>query len=1282
MPKHTSLFNYAYLRSLWADEFESFRHSSEATALLEKLDHWAERMRLNETGAQEALINIFFRQVWDYHAAGETSAEEGFTLWPQFPVKGAGQSGGTGQADIALGYFRPDDVQPIPQVLGEFKDDRSGLDKPQAGRKNPRTPVEQCFDYLREARSGLNTRVLPTWGIVTDMNEFRLYIWGNRNDYQRFFIADAPEGYAALTERSLEAEFERFLFYRMFHREWLLADVGKSPLQKLLDGQLLYEQSLENDFYAEYHAYREKIYATLRECNPQYADSEELYKLVKFTQRFLDRMLFIFYCEDMGRQLDFPPNLLRDILIEIAESRFYDPEGGEAWFRVKELFRSMREGTPFAGEKINRFNGGLFADDPEMDALHFPNKLFCAPRQGESEAKILEYPDTLLYFSAKYNFGEDESGKGHNLSLTAMGRIFEQSITDLEVMEAHAQGRKSLVELTKRKRDGVYYTPEWVTRYIVENTLGARLAEIRKELGFAEFGAVTDEMIAEHRQDRRKARIVERYEEALVRYQDRLNGFKVVDPACGSGAFLVQAFRYLYDQRRWVAEELRRVTGEGSLFDVDATIRSILSENIYGVDINAESVEITKLTLWLNTAAKDRPLTALDRNIRCGNSLVGTDFYDQLGIDEASYPPLLKERVNPFDWHEAFADIFGGDDPGFDCVVGNPPYVKLQHFRKIEEDVARYLLEAKKSDGTPLYASTQTGNFDLYLPFIERGLSLLNAEGKMGYIAPNLWLLNDYGKGLRAYVKERRALERWIDFKSYQVFSDAITYTALQFFSAKPAETIRCAFAPRGREEAEMVEWEEADTIAYDELPESESWIFVPRREKRLIDRLSRECHRLDEMAEKIIVGIQTSADYIYHLTRLGPNRYRHKPKGSKTFEEVRIEDAIMRPLVSGPEAKRYLLPRTDTWLLFPYRQGEGGMELIPAEVMAREYPLAWTYLRRYEEALRGREDGAFDDDQWYRFGRNQNIDKQELPKLIVAQTVPDMRVCYDVKGEFYLNNVRVNGILPKDKESGWYLLGILNASVCNFVFKRIAKAKAGGYYEANKQFIAPLPIPDVANEAYAKVVSLAKELLSLHTERRDRTLDIDRRLDSPQCLDDPREPSWIWADLQTVETLMAEAPPELSKRQKRAWAKERYQKALRAKLGTIDALLKPGAKLRCDFGNGELKLYIDDIEVLAGIFLDEDEGQWIAAQWKQKLRRINITEKFSAEKLLNSLLSLKKTENRSLTQQILEFDSRLDALDREIDRFEKEMNELVYSLYRLSEEEIAMIEAEEFSTK
>lgn len=1273
---HQPLLSNAYLRSVWSTDYEAFRGSAESAALHERLRRWAAKDWQKESSADGTFVDVFFKQTWGYGASGEGPASEGYTLYPEFPVPNAGQGGGTGEADLALGCFGQAHLAPTPQVLGEFKDTKSGLDKAQR-RNNRRTPVEQCFDYLKESRRGLFSAVLPTWALVTDMNEFRLYAWGNKAEHQRFVISPtAGDSATALTDDSDAADLQRFLFSRVFHADWLLSTSGRSPLERLLGEQATHEKALESAFYEKYHAYRQLLFAELRLANPAYAERGRLRRLLAITQRLLDRFIFVLYCEDMGGMLNFPRNALRDLLIESAASRFYREDGQQAWSAVRSLFDTMRDGGHLGPNPIHRFNGGLFAADPEIDALCIPNRVFCLQNQGSSPARLVSTPKTLLFFSAEYNFGTSEDGAGKTLTLRAMGRIFEQSITDLEVMEARAEGRVSLSEITKRRRDGVYYTPEWVTKYIVEETIGARLAEIRSSLGFDRFDGVSAEEIAQHRLDARRSPVVRDYERALHAFSAQLNALKVVDPACGSGAFLIQAFRFLYDQRQRVAAELERVTGNPGLFDTHATMRAVLSNNLYGVDINPESVEITRLALWLHTALPDRPLTSLDENIRCGNSLVGTDFTRQLGLAPQGVDESSRERVNPFDWPERFPSVFAGEKPGFDCVIGNPPYVKLQHFRRVQELTARYLLSAKAEHGSPLYQSTQTGNFDLYLPFIEKGIGLLNEDGKLGYIAPNLWMVNEYGEGLRGYVKRTRSLDRWIDFKSYQVFDEATTYTALQFFTAGRSPSVRVSFAPRGPEDIAALRWSgETASIALDELPDQRAWELMPAADRALRERLRGSCRTLEEHSDQIFQGLITSADSIYHLHRLGPGHYVYKPKGQASRVEVEIEDAIMRPLISGKEAARYQEPRTDTWILFPYAMHDGRTKLIEPSRMQQAFPKAWSYLAGFEDALRAREGRKFDDESWYRFGRSQNLDKQHLPKLLVPRIVLRLFAALDSSGSCCLDNVDVNGILVHDEVDALYLFGLLNANVTNFIWRRSAKPFQNDYRAANKQFIAPLPIPH-ADEAQKRVVGAkARALEDLHTRRAGAMGRLDKRLGSLQCEDDTRDEAWLWAEVKPPGTLKAEAPSQCARRQRTAWAKAERARRLAVHLDGLDVLLQAGADLAVTCEDGELVLLVSGVAAL-GTYLAPQDAAFVAAQWRQKARRIRVTEKFDGKKLVRQLLTLRRTENAALRQQVVELDGDIRVLDGEIESAEGEMNALVYELYGLTEAEIALVQA------
>jgi hypothetical protein len=1235
------LFSISLLASRWETEFRDFQASAEAKTLLERFKNWNDRRKLKETATDAAFISLFFHDIWGYTQQGENAV--GYQCHPQFPIRRAGQTGGVGYADLALGRFGEAGMVDIPQALCEFKDMQSGLDQRQNRKGNDRSPVRQCLDYLREARASLTGHELvePVWGVVTDTNEFRLYhrIKGEAQ-CQRFVIVPASSDEAeSLLDDTESAAFLRFLFRKIFHHDVLLAERGPSALEVLLKEHFIRESALERDFYFEYKAYREFVFRTIVAANPEFSGTKG--KLVRLTQRFLDRCLFIMFCEDMGKALDFPGDLLRNVLINLSRDEFYNPEDSHPWDRVKGVFRTMRDGGEFGSHHINRFNGGLFEELPELENLNIPARVFCARNQGTgSEQTLLAHPLTLLFFCAKYNFGIKNAAHQRMIDFYAIGRIFEQSITELEIMEAEADGRPSLNLLSQRKRDGVYYTPEWVTAYIVEETVGARLRDIRDELDLTDEKRPDREQIDEYRKfltdKRRSAKAAGAWLKSLQIYRKRLRELKIVDPACGSGAFLIQTLEKLKREHHWVADETYRITGQEELWDLDAVINDILANNLHGVDINAESIEIAKLALWMHTASPGKPLSSLDQNIRCGNSLVGPDFYTNRQPDLFSEDE--RERINAFDWKAAFPRVF--DQGGFDCVIGNPPYVKLQNFRKVQGPVAEYLMETRSADGAPLYASARTGNFDLYLPFIEKGVDLLRPEGRMGFIAPNVWMMNEYGQGLRAAVKHGRSLDRWVDFKSFQVFDEVITYTALQFFRGTAVDALRCAFVPDG--DMSRIDWQAPDAvIPYRDLSDSAAWNLMPDAERKLIDRLKSSCKPLAACCKGIFVGIQTSADAIYHLIRLGPGRYR-----TRNGVEVSLEDAVMHPLVSGVEAKRYQSPVTDTWLLFPYEISGARPRLLSEDEMSARFPLALTYLEQHEQALRNREKGKMDiDGGWWGYNYPKNLDKQEQPKLLVPRLILRLFCTMDEKGEVYLDNVDVGGISVSNVDELPYLAGILNSPVCNFTWRRTSKPFQNDYRSANKQFIAPLPIPDAADADKAEVARHARELQRLHTLRRDLIDKFVKRIGGDQTVADKRQPTWLCADAGK-------------------WAE---------KVAAWDALLRPGVQIVVENTIDELRLKIDG--VLALELFDEPDTPCIAAQWRQALRDVQVTESFNGRKLAERLLKLRKSDHADLKNRLVEIDSEIVQTEAAIAQAETSTNRIVYRLYGLSEAEIRMVE-------
>jgi len=1270
-----SFISKSFLRSVWAHEYETFKDSPEENELLERLKRWAARGTQKETTAQSALLQEFFSATWGYVQAGQAGGEQNYSLYPAFPVAGAGQTGGKGEADAALGHFTPDEASPIPQVLVEFKDIKSALDAPQKRKGNSRSPVKQGLDYLYAARKGMfgYEPIIPTWAIITDMNEFRLY-WSDRGERQ--FISFAIEKKelfqnATLLDTDEAGRFDRFLFSRLFHRDQLIVrgTSGRPELLSLIQRQRFQQSELENRFYQEYRGFREHLYRALLAHNGPGTDRFPGTKgrLVRLAQKILDRAIFVFFCEDMGRALSFPPQLLRDYLIRQADDQFFDPNGTEIWQWLRRLFSAMNAGaTSFGDHQINQFNGGLFAPDPELEKLHIPNSVFCERGQGQNEASLAANKLTLLYLSASYNYasgwaagvsGEPATAAkrdpDRNIGLYTLGRIFEQSITELEILEAEEDGRKSINKESKRKRDGVYYTPEWVVERIVDETVGRRLADLKAQCGWPS-----------EKQDKLPTK------EAIDAYETELRDIRIVDPACGSGAFLITTLAYLLDEWKAV-RSIRRQIGQTMANEdwTDDAIRDILRRNLYGVVINPASVEITKLALWLHTARSNKPLSSLDDHIRDGNSLIGPEFFTGL----APYTAEQQERINAFDWQAAFPGVF--ERGGFDCVVGNPPYVKLQNFRKVHADMAAFLTRDPAQGGA--YASTQTGNFDLYLPFVEKGIQLLNDNGRLGYIAPSVWQMNEYGAGLRGFVEQGRHLWGWIDFGSYQIFDEATVYTALMFFSKQPNTHVAVVQAPNGV--VAESPWEAKDIhLPYARLSFGDRWLLVTGKERDLIDKLGKTGRRLDDPAvsRNIFVGIQTSADHIYHLKRLGPNRYEEKPpKGATRGRVVEIEDEMMKPLVSGVHASRYLTPQTDTHLLFPYVVVDGRSRLLSASELADDYPHAWAYLKGHEEALRSRESSKMDtDDGWWAYNYPKNLDKQETAKVIVPRLVMSVACSVDPDGLFYLDNVDVGAVSSARNVSPWYLAAVLNAPAADFAFRRISKPFRGDFRSANKQFIAPLPIPKAPPEDQAALARDAERLQVLHDQRRQALADIAARLGAVRIR--PRPLEWLFPGLPGLDELKDQAPKRLTGTDRRKWAKERLAKEIDARHTTLGEHLKPGVPLSAELVRGELRFLVDGIPAITSIFPRPAEAPFLLAQWSVMASRTEVTGKTTGAKLADMLRKVSPSADAHIMAEVISLQTSIATDEAEIATLENRINQTIYRLHKLTREEIALIES------
>jgi hypothetical protein len=1250
MGRFKPLLDREFLKGVLHYEFVDYSNDGHDDILKQRLANWAARELKRETQAEASFVGRFFVETWGYVEDGKGTAA--FNLHPKFPISGAGQTGSRGEADLGVGIFgagRPE----IPQLVCEFKDMKSGLDKPQNRKGNNRSPVMQARDYLWNARRNLrgNEPVQPRFALVTDMDEFRLYRWDSFPDrYLRFrinpnsqadFLRDSMGGGSLLGDDEA-SKFDRFLFWRLMRPDMLLSDAGRPQLERLIARQGKVEKKLEGDFYQEYRAYRETLINAILPHRPAHLTKGGA---VRQAQKLLDRLIFLLFAEDMGARVGFPVSAIQDELGRQSQDQFLEAEGDEVWNRLKRIFETMNKGGRLGSANIHEFNGGLFADDADINGLKLPNRLFVRFGQAQNEAKTAEHKATLYYLASTYNYAREGDAR-NSIGLYTLGHIFEQSIVELEKLEADAEGRASLTDITKRKRDGVYYTPEWVVQRIVDEVFDPLFATWKSQSGWPEAGEPSTK--------------------SAGAYWQRLTRMKVIDPACGSGAFLIVALRHLEREFAAAADAAVRAGALDRRPDEAAITDMILANNLFGVDINPSSVEITKLSLWLHTARPNRPLSGLDEHIRCGNSLVDKRFYNKRRLDD----PEERDRINTFEWEGEFAP------DSFDAVIGNPPYVKLQNFRKVHADMADWLIRG--SSGEAPYKSTGTGNFDLYLPFIEKGLALLGDGGRMGYIAPNLWPSLEYGEGLRGVVHAGEHLEKWLDFRSFQVFEEATVYTAIQIFSKEPSGNIRLAFAPDG--DISRADWNDDDhAIAHEALPARKPWLLAPRPVRSMIERLGRDGSRLDqpENTSGIIVGIQTSADHIYHLKRKGRDSFAHRVREGKGWREiaVRIEDSIMKPLVSGAEAKRFIEPATDTYLLFPYTVENGRARLFTPGEMQKQFPKAWAYLKSFEAELRKRDSGKNDtDEKWFGYVYPKNLDKQEVPKLLVPRLVANLGCFADDRGRYYCDNVDVGGVVPARKEDVWWLAGILNAPTTNTIFSWLSKPFRGDYKSANKQFIAPLPIPRADRAGKAALSALAKGMQERRTRRVELRADLDERLRSTASTIWPLER--IAAGVRAISEIEQAAPASLPPAQRKGWVDEQRRADEESALARIDGMIHPDSQAEAvaEAERGKLSFRIDEQEV-ARTFLDAEELPLVEAQWRALAVDFAPSGSGDAARLIGKLRKVVTSAQPALREQIIAIGEELAGLSEVIHDDERDLHDVTCHLFGLSAEERRLVE-------
>lgn len=551
------------------------------------------------------------------------------------------------------------------------------------------------------------------WAFVSNYNEFRLFNPTYREKYISF-------KFKQLTDESILKKF--LLIFSKFSL------IDEDIPQTLLKETKIIERELEDEFYQLFSETRLMLIKEL-ENSDTHIDRIEA---IRLSQLILNRFIFLCFAEDLRL---IPLETTADIILTPIKhnnlSRY------TMWNRINELFMFADEGNIERG--INSFNGGLFHEDlyglrirDKVDDLTFFDDCYkkwkFEEKYEDIESQLGNYKDNLnpiyknLLVISSFDFGSE-------LSVNILGHIFENSIGDIEELKDESK--------TRRKKDGVFYTPEYITDYMCRNTIIPYLSLSNK-------AKTVHELISE-------------YEDInnLDELDKRLKDIKIIDIACGSGAFLNKAVDILFEIHEALHDS--KYSGDETLnrfIDSLDKRRQIISNNIYGVDVNEESVEITKLSLFLKLATsigvrEGFKLPNLDKNIKCGNSL----------IDD---PAIVGDKA--FNWKTEFDDVFLNG--GFDIVVGNPPYIKADLQDDFYQNQRVWL--SNSNDYETLYE-----RWDYYIAFLEKGLKILNKNGLLSFIISNSYITSKSSKKSKKYIFDNYSFKQLDFFKNMTIFKDA-----------------------------------------------------------------------------------------------------------------------------------------------------------------------------------------------------------------------------------------------------------------------------------------------------------------------------------------------------------------------------------------------------------------------------------------------------------------------------------------------------------------------------
>jgi type I restriction-modification system DNA methylase subunit len=717
---------------------------------------------------------------------------------------------------------------------------------------------------------------------------------------------------------------------------------------------------VDDAFLKEIESWRDLIARNIALRNPALTQRELNFAV----QQTIDRIIFLRICEDRG--------------IEEYGRLMALLNGDHVYGRLFELFQRADE----------RYNSGLFHFRKEKGRDEPADEL--TPALAVDDKPLKEIIKNLYYPDSAYEFSV--------LPADILGQVYEQFLGKVIRL---TPGHRAVVEDKPevKKAGGVYYTPTYIVDYIVKNTVGKLL---------------------EDKTPKQAAKL------------------RILDPACGSGSFLIGAYQYLLDWHRdWYfddgpkkhTKELYQGSG-GDWRLTTAERKRILLDNIYGVDIDPQAVEVTKLSLLLKvlegeseeTLSKqlqlfhERALPDLSDNIKCGNSLIGPDFFDNLQMpfldDEVRY------RVNAFKWDYEFPIIMKSG--GFDVVLGNPPYGAL-----LSNDEIDYLLSNYKY---------QDYQLDTYMLFIEKGISIATPRGFFGMIIPNTWLLNLETKKLRKYLFAETKVENFMHYRHKVFRKQTVDTEILIVRKSTPDNEHRVAITiveKDGKEDSYSIaqsRWENHNGEPINILEREE---FQP-----LADKL-RGLPVLDD------IYVITQGTKPFQVGKGKPPQTR-SIVNEKPFVSEKRKDKSFRPLLRGSLIQRYqILWNNDYWISF----GE------------------WLAEPRY----------------------SANYDASE--KIVIRQTGDSLVAALDCNQFVVRDNLYT--VVPREKDTDLrFILGLLNSRLLNWYYQMVLNPEKGeALAQVKRGHLARLPVAIPAKEngmeskEQRKMVEYVQRMLELNKE-------------------------------------------------------------------------------------------------------------------------------------------------------------------------------------------------------